>query len=102
MWKLKCPFGGLFSEISDNDWFFGTELDWTCTKVKDVWEVDHGTFSDCINWDDEFLSFCDNDELIFVVDFGLRGESDDEFGFHTGGDFGTGLIFVVGLGVIGE
>ena len=102
LWELKCPFSRLFSKISDDDWLLSAELDWTCAKIKNVRKINHGTFSDCINWDDEFLSFSDDNEFVFVVDFSLRRESDNEFGFHTCGDFGSGLGFVAGLGIVGE
>jgi hypothetical protein len=77
MRELKCPFGCLFTKISDDNRLLCTELDWTCAKIENVRKINHGSFSDCVNWH-------------------------NEFGFHACSDFGSSLIFVVGLGVVGE
>ena len=55
--RLHMPLGGLFSNVSYHDRFFGCVLDWNESKIELIGEVEHGPATDCPDWHDELLAF---------------------------------------------
>ena len=86
------PLGGLLTDVADNYWLLSLELYWNESKVKLVWEVEHGAATTGADRDDELLALCHDHEVVGVVALGLGREFYDVSDVHAWGNLGRHLV----------
>lgn len=89
LWKLKLSFCGFLPKVSYDNRFLGHVFDWAVAKINNIREVDHGPLANSNDGYYKLFTLSNNIKIEFVVDFGFRGETDDERNCHSRGDFGT-------------
>lgn len=98
--KIKSPFCSFLAKISYYYRLLSTKFYRTSTKIKYIWKINHCSFSDSINRNYKFLSLCDDNQLIFIINFGFGRKSDNKFCFHPSSYFGSTLNFIISLIII--